>query len=118
MGGAIARHRDGGRPVVGCLVTEPLILAITSSTALVGVAIVRGEIVLAASEVITDRRHAEELTPMIQQALISAGVRLADVDRFAVDVGPGRFTGMRVGLATARTLALATGKPMVGVTSL
>ncbi len=112
-----------------------LILAVTSATASVGVAIVEagpglGEgvpsetTVLAEHQVATDRRHAEELTPMIAQALDTASqargtpVRLGDIDRFAVDVGPGRFTGLRVGLATIRTLALATSTPVTGVSSL
>lgn len=103
-----------------------LTLAVTSSTALVGVALgdttsdgpgVTAEI-LAARETLTDRRHAEELTPMIAAVLDEAGVRLADVEQYAVDVGPGRFTGMRVGITTVRTLALATERLVVPVTSL
>ncbi len=94
------------------------VLAVTSSTAVVGVAAaVDGEIV-AGRQVTTDRRHAEELTPMIAAVLAEAGWAVADVDRFAVDIGPGRFTGLRVGLATVRTLALAVDVPVVGVSSL
>lgn len=113
-----------------------LTLAVTSSTALVGVALGdatsdrtepgrpetdRPETdlqVLAAAETLTDRRHAEELTPMVAAVLDEAGVTLADVEQFAVDVGPGRFTGMRVGITTVRTLAMATGRLVVPVTSL
>lgn len=100
-----------------------LTLAVTSSTAVVGVAVVgldeAGQVeVLADHHLSTDRRHAEEITPMIRQALLDADVRLAELDRLAVDVGPGRFTGLRVGIATVRTLAFAAGKPVVGVSSL
>lgn len=99
------------------------ILAVTSSTAVVGIAAAAmgddGQITVAASEqVTTDRRHAEEMTPMIASVLAVAGWNVADVDVFAVDIGPGRFTGLRVGLATVRSLALAIGAPVVGVTSL
>lgn len=99
------------------------ILAVTSSTAVVGVAAAAmgddGQIAVAASEqVTTDRRHAEEMTPMIASVLAAAGWNVADVDVFAVDIGPGRFTGLRVGLATVRSLALAIGVPVVGITSL
>ncbi len=110
-----------------------MILAVTSATASVGVAIVesaavesgaRDVVVLADHQVATDRRHAEELIPMIAVALDAATaaagrpIALSGVDRFAVDVGPGRFTGLRVGLATIRTLAFATNTPVTGVSSL
>lgn len=97
-------------------------LALTSSTALVGVALLRtagADIDVLGSEAsATDRRHAEELTPMIAAILEQADVTVGDIDRFAVDVGPGRFTGLRVGITTARTLALAADRPLVGITSL
>lgn len=98
------------------------ILAVTSSTAVVGVATADsvGGLVdeVASKQVTTDRRHAEEITPMIASVLAASGWTVADVDVFAVDVGPGRFTGLRVGLATVRSLALAIGAPVVGITSL
>lgn len=75
-------------------------------------------VVLASLASMTDRRHAEELTPMVAEVMSDGGVSIDDIDRFAVDVGPGRFTGLRVGITTARTLALATERPLVGVTSL
>ena len=96
-----------------------LTLAITSSTAVVGVAVgPAGGPVLAASEVATDRRHAEELTPMIGRVLGAAEATVADLDAIAIDVGPGRFTGLRVGLTTARSLALAVDIGVIGLTSL
>ena len=98
-----------------------LTLAVTSSTSVVGVAIGGlGDDVadVVANQVETDRRHAEELTPLIDKTLRAAGVGISDLDLFVVDVGPGRFTGLRVGMATIRTLALAADKPVVGLTSL
>jgi tRNA threonylcarbamoyladenosine biosynthesis protein TsaB len=61
--------------------------------------------------------QAERLMPMIEAVCAEAGVRLADLDLIAVTVGPGSFTGIRIGLAAARGLALATGLPCAGVTS-
>jgi tRNA threonylcarbamoyladenosine biosynthesis protein TsaB len=62
--------------------------------------------------------HAERLMPMVEETIARSGIVLADIDRLAVSVGPGSFTGVRIGVAAARALALATGKPAVGVTSL
>ena len=95
-----------------------LTLGITTSTSVVGVAVARGSNVLAEASVETDRRHAEELTPMLLEVAGNAGVELGDLERLAVDVGPGRFTGLRVGLTTIRTLALALDLQVVGMTSL
>jgi tRNA threonylcarbamoyl adenosine modification protein YeaZ len=64
------------------------------------------------------RGHAEALMPLIATVMSDAGVEFAELDRIAVTVGPGSFTGLRVGVAAARAIALASGKPAVGVTSL
>jgi tRNA threonylcarbamoyladenosine biosynthesis protein TsaB len=98
-----------------------LTLAVTTSTSVVGVAVgpagsSGGSVT--ANQVLTDRRHAEELTPLLALTLSQAGVGIDAVEVFVVDVGPGRFTGLRVGLATVRALALATGRPVIGLTSL
>jgi tRNA threonylcarbamoyladenosine biosynthesis protein TsaB len=63
------------------------------------------------------RGHAERLVPMIAEVLACSGLTADAMDRLAVTVGPGAFTGLRVGLATARGLALATGRPLVGITT-
>lgn len=64
------------------------------------------------------RGHAERLLPMAGEVLAAAGADFAAVDAFAVTVGPGTYTGVRIGLATARGLALAAARPIVGVTTL
>jgi tRNA threonylcarbamoyl adenosine modification protein YeaZ len=64
------------------------------------------------------RGHAEALMPMIARVLEQAGIEAGALDRIAVTVGPGSFTGLRVGIAAARGLALATGKPAIGLTTL
>lgn len=62
-------------------------------------------------------RHGDDLLPAIRAALGEAGVELAEVGAFVVGTGPGAFTGLRVGLATAKALAHAFGRPLVGVSS-
>ncbi len=62
--------------------------------------------------------HAERLMPMIEEVMRNAGVAFEDIDRLAVTVGPGTFTGTRIGVAAARGLALSTGIAVVGASSL
>ena len=64
------------------------------------------------------RGHAEALMPMLGEVMAAADERLDALDRLAVTVGPGSFTGIRVGLAAARGLALAIGCPLIGVGTL
>jgi tRNA threonylcarbamoyladenosine biosynthesis protein TsaB len=63
-------------------------------------------------------RHTQQLLPLARQALERAGRRFADVDRIVVGTGPGSFTGLRIGLSTARALALGSGAALVGVSTL
>ncbi|WP_448626890.1 tRNA (adenosine(37)-N6)-threonylcarbamoyltransferase complex dimerization subunit type 1 TsaB [Geodermatophilus sp. URMC 64] len=74
--------------------------------------------VLAERAVPSGNRHAELLTPAIQAALAGAGVALGDLGAIVAGLGPGPFTGLRVGVVTATTLADARGLPAVGVCSL
>jgi tRNA threonylcarbamoyladenosine biosynthesis protein TsaB len=64
-----------------------------------------------------ERGQAEALLPMIESVLAAARMRFADLDLIAVTVGPGSFTGVRIGLSCAHGLALATGLPCIGVSS-
>ncbi len=63
-------------------------------------------------------RHASRLMPMVADLLAEAGWGVAELDRIAVGVGPGTFTGLRIGVATARALAQACGVELVGVSTL
>lgn len=64
------------------------------------------------------RGHAEALMPLVAGVMSAAEVEFAELDRIAVTIGPGSFTGLRVGVAAARGIALAAGKPAVGLTTL
>lgn len=64
------------------------------------------------------RGHAEALMPLIARVMKASGVAFTALDRIAVTKGPGSFTGLRVGLSAARGIALAAGKPVVGLTTL
>jgi len=95
-----------------------LILGIETATEQVSVAIGGHEGVLGLFEVCRGRRHAETLTPAIQFILAQADIELSEISVIAVDVGPGLFTGMRVGLSAAKALAQALRIPMIGMSSL
>lgn len=64
------------------------------------------------------RGHAEALVPLIAEMMAQTAIDFSHIDRFAVTTGPGSFTGLRVGIAAARGMALAAGKPVVGLTTL
>lgn len=94
------------------------VLAIDTATEQVSVAVGDAERIDAALHVASDRRHVEALVPAISLLLGNLGLTAHDLSAIAVDVGPGLFTGMRVGLATAQTLADIAEIPVVGVDSL
>jgi tRNA threonylcarbamoyladenosine biosynthesis protein TsaB len=95
-----------------------LILGITTSTAQVGCAIGGHEGVLASTHSSRGKRHAESLAPSIEFLRRQARVDLAEIGCVAVDVGPGLFTGLRVGIAAGKAMAHALRIPMIGVASL
>jgi tRNA threonylcarbamoyladenosine biosynthesis protein TsaB len=95
-----------------------IVLAIDTATDTVSVALHDGEGVVASSVARGERRHAELLAPMIGEVIERAGITLADVGTIAVDVGPGLFTGMRVGITSAKAMAEVLDVPVVPITSL
>lgn len=93
------------------------LLAIETAGSRCSAAVFEGEAVLAAASVPLRHGHAEALLPMIDRVMMTAGVRPAQLAVVAAATGPGGFTGIRVGLAAAQGIALATGARLVGVTS-
>ncbi|MDI6870154.1 MAG: tRNA (adenosine(37)-N6)-threonylcarbamoyltransferase complex dimerization subunit type 1 TsaB [Bacillota bacterium] len=95
-----------------------LILALDSSTRLGSVALVRQRAPVAEYTLSVQRTHAERLLPAVAQVLRGAGCTPADLEALAVTRGPGSFTGLRIALATAKGLAYALNRPVVGVSTL
>jgi tRNA threonylcarbamoyladenosine biosynthesis protein TsaB len=95
-----------------------IVLAVESATELAGVALADETGVLATATVSRGRHHAESIAPAIEFVCRRAGVRLSALDAVGVDIGPGLFTGLRVGVGTAKALAFALERPLVGVSSL
>ena len=78
----------------------------------------RGEVLLREEYEERTTGHAEALMPMMQRVMEGAGLAFPAIDRIAVTEGPGSFTGVRIGVSTARGLAVALGRPIVAITSL
>lgn len=91
------------------------ILALDSALARCSAAVVRDDQVLAEKQETVQRGQAARLSGMVEMVLHAAGLAVADLHLIAVTVGPGSFTGIRAGLALAHGLALAAGRPLVGV---
>jgi tRNA threonylcarbamoyladenosine biosynthesis protein TsaB len=96
----------------------PIILCLETSTPVCSVAVVSEKGVLSLVEDLDGNRHASHLTIFIEQALQQAGTKLQLVDAIAVSKGPGSYTGLRVGVSTAKGLCYALQKPLLGVPTL
>jgi len=95
-----------------------IILAVHSTTPCLAAALVRDGKILAEEVRAAGREHVENLAPMIKGLTERLGITVRDLDGLGVAVGPGSFSGIRVGLATVKGIALALGKPVAGVSSL
>jgi tRNA threonylcarbamoyladenosine biosynthesis protein TsaB len=95
-----------------------MLLAVESATDLVGAALLRPDGSVVERSHVGGRAHAELLAPAIEEVCALSGCTLAEVDALAVDIGPGLFTGLRVGVATAKALGQSLGLGVLGVTSL
>ena len=100
------------------LSTEPIILAIETATRAGSVAIARGENILASRSGDASSSHSQDLIENIDAVLKEAGVELSTIDLLAAAIGPGSFTGLRIGLATAKSLAVSLDRRCVGVSTL
>ena len=94
------------------------ILAIETATLVSSVALATSDTLLAEITLQTKKTHSELLMPHIAKILDMAGVSRTDITAVAVSIGPGSFTGLRIGLATAKSLAYAMKIPLVGVPTL
>jgi len=94
------------------------VLAIETSTDQHGVALVDEQRVLASYELLAERPHAVELPQAVTRVLQAGGCRLEQLDGIAVDVGPGSFTGLRIGVAFVKALVFRTKTAVIGVPSL
>jgi len=95
-----------------------MLLALETSAERGGVALFEGEALLGEADVAGSERHAASLLVCLDRLLASADRPLADVDRIALAIGPGSFTGLRIGLATALGLAFGSGRQLVPVPTL
>jgi len=96
----------------------PLLLAFETATRAASIALLRGGDLVAEECTTGDRSTAETLLPALDALLAGAGLTPAAVDAFAVSIGPGSFTGLRVGIATVKGLAFGTGRPVAPVPTL
>ncbi|HEX8949060.1 MAG TPA: tRNA (adenosine(37)-N6)-threonylcarbamoyltransferase complex dimerization subunit type 1 TsaB [Dissulfurispiraceae bacterium] len=94
------------------------LLAIETSTMLGGVAIMEDNLLIAETRTNVKVTHSERIMTEVQHILVTSGLRIEDIDVFAVAIGPGSFTGLRVGLSTVKGLVYATGKRLVAVPTL
>jgi tRNA threonylcarbamoyladenosine biosynthesis protein TsaB len=95
-----------------------VILGIETATSICSVGIADNEKVIAEIRFDIKNIHAEALSASIEQLLRLSGMALKNIEAFAVSIGPGSFTGLRIGLATAKGLAFAAGKPLVAIGTL
>lgn len=95
-----------------------IILSIETSTMLGGIAIVDDNGLISEIRLNVSVEHSERLVPEIENLLKSSGLSIHEIDAFAVSAGPGSFTGLRVGMATVKGLSIASGKPVVAVSTL
>jgi tRNA threonylcarbamoyladenosine biosynthesis protein TsaB len=95
-----------------------LTLAFDTSSKTAAVALLQDDTILYDAVINTGLNHAEILLPSIDQACRQLRLQINDIDLFACTLGPGSFTGLRVGVSTLKGLLVATGKPAVGVSTL
>jgi tRNA threonylcarbamoyladenosine biosynthesis protein TsaB len=95
-----------------------LILQLESSTTVCSVAVSRDGELLALRELNGDYTHAENLTRFIEECVTEAGIQLSHLDAIAVSKGPGSYTGLRIGVSTAKGLCYALNKPLIAIGTL
>jgi len=95
-----------------------MLLALDTTSAVATAALFRDGALVAEREADAGKKHAETALPLIETILEKNGVTIKQIDLFAVDIGPGSFTGVRIGVSLVNALAFATGKQVIPVDSL
>lgn len=98
--------------------SSPLLLAMESASRTASVALLHGETLLGTRTSNDGQHHAETLLPQVASLLDEAAVKPADIDAFAVGIGPGAFTSIRIGVATIKGLAFGSDRPIAPVSTL
>ncbi|KAB3532065.1 tRNA (adenosine(37)-N6)-threonylcarbamoyltransferase complex dimerization subunit type 1 TsaB [Alkaliphilus serpentinus] len=94
------------------------LLALDTSSMVATVAIMEEDKLIAETVLNHKKTHSSQLMPLIKEALDNCGLTPADIDYFAASLGPGSFTGLRIGITTIKAMAQALNKPVVGVSTL
>lgn len=94
------------------------ILAVDTSTNVASVAILEDDIIIGKYDCNKGKTHSQQLMPMIQSLLEKVNLSAQDIDAFAASIGPGSFTGLRIGVTTIKAMAFAAGKPVISVYTL
>lgn len=94
------------------------ILAIDTSSKICGICILENKVQIYKKDLITDRSHSIKLMPFIKECFEKTNLSLKDIDLIVCDKGPGSFTGIRIGVATAKAFADSLNKTLIGVNSL
>jgi tRNA threonylcarbamoyladenosine biosynthesis protein TsaB len=94
------------------------ILALDTSTNVASVAILEDDVVIGEYSCNKGKTHSQRLMPMIQSLLEKVGLCATDMDAFSASIGPGSFTGLRIGVTTVKSMAFAAGKPVISVNTL
>ncbi len=95
-----------------------MLLAVQTSTPTLGLAVVHEGNIIAETSILALHQHLEHTAPAIRDLASDLGISLRALDGFGVVLGPGSFSGIRVGLATVKGMALALNKPVIGICSL
>ncbi|MCR4965259.1 MAG: tRNA (adenosine(37)-N6)-threonylcarbamoyltransferase complex dimerization subunit type 1 TsaB [Bacteroidales bacterium] len=100
------------------MITEPLLLHIETATEVCSVALSKGATILGVEESADGHSHSKNLLPFIEQLMQATGKSLEELDGIVVSIGPGSYTGLRIGTSTAKGIAYSLGKPVITVGTL
>ena len=93
-------------------------VAVESTDMVASVAVARDRIVIGSKKCTEKRRHSEILLPLLDELLLELGYTVRDIGAYCVDIGPGSFTGVRIGVSSVNAIAAASNTPVIGINSL